>query len=320
MNCRGFTFVELMVSVGVASVLLASLAGTGMIIGSASDRQAVQRALAIDAEFALGRIEQAITRSERLLVPLHDRSFTEFTEHIREQFVPAQAPPAGSTFATAALAVAQDPEIDLDYDGIADADNDGDGRVDEDWSSDITNDGKTGVVGIDDDGDGEVDESDFGSGDDDELFTLEEDPVNGVDDDGDGSIDEDPWSDMNADNRAGIAGIDDDRDGAIDEGNNNDDDEDGLSNEDWLDARVFFINDSDLIERIPVPWDENGDLSITGNDYVESIVTSNVSFFGIRLLSDAQDDPQLLEITLSLSDASGQMLTRSARLRLGANL
>lgn len=318
MNSRvgGFTLLELSISIAVAAVLLASLSSTTSEISQIQQRTEANQVPRQQLEFALQRMQQAVTTSTRLLLPLHDNPFTDYTENLREQSVPAAPPPAGTTLATAVLAVALSPTADLDHNGTSDADNDGDGRIDEDWGDDITNDDASGIVGLDDDGDGTIDEWSFGQSDDDELLAFNEDPVNFIDDDNDGSIDEDPSRDMNNDGEPGIEGVDDDGDGSIDEGNWTDDDEDGTQNEDWIDAHAFYLNGDNLVERIPVPWDANGDSKQDGNDYIEAIIASGVRYFKIELLNDAHDTTRLVEVTLALEDAAGNNMSQSRHFRL----
>ncbi|MFK7914921.1 MAG: prepilin-type N-terminal cleavage/methylation domain-containing protein [Pseudomonadales bacterium] len=317
MNQRGFTLVELLVSMALAAILLASLASTVFIIGQSQDQQTNTAALAREADFALRRMSMATSASNRLLLPLHDRLDSVYTEHSREQFVPAAAPSPGTTFDTAVLAVALGAHSDLDFDGVPDADNDGDGLIDEDWPADQTNDGATGLVNLDDDGDGLVDEAVFfATTDDDEESILDVEAVNGLDDDNDGSVDDDTDDDMNRDGEAGIAGLDDDGDGSIDEGSRNDDDEDGSVDEDWLDAHAFYLSGSDLVERLPVPWDANGDSAQDGLDYLESIVATGVTYFSVQLLTSAYAPAQLLEVGLILEDSDGFQVKRTLRLRV----
>ena len=103
---------------------------------------------------------------------------------------------------------------------------------------------------------------------------MNEDPVNGIDDDGDGSIDEDPASDMNGDGCPGICGLDDDEDSSIDEGVIDDDDEDTGSFDDPYDPVVFYLIGSSLVQRTPVPWNEDGisapDGPVDGRDFIVS--------------------------------------------------
>lgn len=318
MNSRvtGFTLLELTISIAVAAVLLASLSSTTSEISQLQQRTEANQVPRQQLEFALQRMQQAVTSSRRLLLPLHDNPNTDYTENLREQSVPAAAPPIGTTLATAVLAVARNPAADIDHDGTPDADNDGDGRIDEDWPRDMTNDGESGVVGLDDDGDGTIDERTFGDHDDDELLAFNEDPVNLIDDDNDGSVDEDPNNDMNGDGEPGIAGVDDDGDGTIDEGNDADDDEDGSDNEDWIDAHAFYLNGDNLIERIPVPWDANSDSTQDGNDYIETTIASGVRHFKVELLNEAHEPTRLLEVTLAIQDADGNGMSQSRHFRL----
>ena len=213
-----------------------------------------------------------------------------------------------------------DPALDQDGDGTPDADNDGDGLFDEDPPADMTRDFDPGVWLMDDDGDGYVDES--SNSDDDEFFSItSEDPVNGLDYDGDGAIDEDAGSDLNGDGCPGVCGMDDDGDSLIDEGNVNDDDEDGSTNEDWYDPVVFHLDAGALVQRLPVPWDENSGGAITGRDVVEVTLAENVTYFRVeRVPPGPTDRAQLVSLTLELTGAGGRVVRLERRVRLGAAL
>ena len=315
---RGVTVIELVVSIAVAAMLLAGLqqllaAGTATMSDVTRTTNA-QR----DARFAMQRIVAALSDGETLIVPQRDNPSTVLAEHIREQTFPAGTPPAGSSLASAVLAISIGRSQDLDADGIADADNDGDGRINEDPPADLSNDGEPGLAGFDDDGNGTADYSYSPAGDDDESNDLaqSEDPVNGRDDDGDGSVDEDPPADVNNDNAPGILGVDDDGDGLVDEGNADDDDEDGQSNEDWYDVVVFYLNGSSLIERRPVPWDENGSGSVTGTDYVESVIATDVSRVRFERVPIVTGQTELVDITLELTGPTGDTTSLQTRVRV----
>ena len=201
----GYTLVELVVSIGIAAILLTGLQqflNTGISTKSFVDERTE---LANQARFAMARMVDAVRSSDHLLIPLADDSGTTLIESVREQTVPASPPPEGSSQASAVLAITISHAQDIDGDGIADADNDGDGRIDEDLPADIHNDGKAGVRDFDDDGNGVTDFFLSPSRDDDESSNLasNEDPINGIDDDGDGSIDEDPGADNNGDGAPG---------------------------------------------------------------------------------------------------------------------
>jgi hypothetical protein len=208
--------------------------------------------------------------------------------------------------------------VDLDADGIPDADNDGDGLIDEDYPADVTFDSSPGIYQIDDGGDGSVDEGSLvGNDDEDPINANGEDPINGIDDDGDGLVGDDPTADMNGDGAPGIVGIDDDNDGLIDEGSAADDDEDGSSDEDWLDVIVFFLQSDSLIERHPVPWDEDESGTVTGRDYIESAIADGVSRFRVER-SAGIDGPELVDLTLEMTVAtSGETVTLHTRVRVG---
>jgi type II secretory pathway pseudopilin PulG len=324
MKHKGYTYVELAMALAIAGLLIAGLMGvvgtatkTGEEVGSRND-------ITRDARFAMQRMVNSVNRTRKLLIPMVDKVGTQFVENVREQFIPAASPPAGSSFATAVLAVALATDVDLDDDGIADADNDGDLLIDEDLPADSNNDGKPGISGIDDDGAGFIDYSGSDIADDDESANLavDEDPINGIDDDGEGLIDEDPGADNNGDGCSGICGVDDDGDGSLDESVAEDDDEDGQSDEDWYDPVVFYIGPSgSLIERTPVPWDTNGDAVMTGQDYVESVIAENVSRFRVERIPASAGSPQLVDLILELTDPdSGESISLQTQVRVGGAL
>ncbi len=306
----GFTLVELLVSLAIAAMLLTALAG---LVDTALDTRSDTRPRGDglqDARFAMQRMVSATRASERLLLPLADNPNTNWREHVREQTVPASPPEGDSTLATAVLAVALDPDLDIDKDGIDDADNDRDGRVNEDWSDDATNDLAPGIVGIDDDGDGAVDEGSLIPNDDEDAGD-DEDPVNGVDDDGDGTIDEDAPHDVNGDNESGIAGVDDDGDGSVDEDHQHDDDEDGTRDEDWIDVHAFYLRSSELIERRP-------NLNpVDGTDFAEHVIAENVTRFRVERIPDAGKRAVLVDLTLEVTEPGGDPVSLNARLRVG---
>lgn len=318
---RGYTLVEVLVSIVILAMLVAGLAsvvGSGTAAFFASEEQTERLR---EARFALNRMEMAIRESDRLLIPMPDLPATLLNEGLRIQTVPASPPQPGSTLDTAVLALTIGDRQDLDGDGIADADNDGDGRIDEDLPADMSNDGEPGVRGFDDDGNGIADFFFSPAADDDESSNLaaDEDPDDGADTDGDGIAGEDPGADNNGDGAPGVAGVDDDGDGSVDEGSADDDDEDGQVDEDWCDVVVFYLDGGTLIERRAVPWDENTDGLVNGRDFVESVVAEGVSelrFERIPLAYVGQE--QLVDIRIVLSGDSGTPLALETTARLGA--
>ncbi len=156
---------------------------------------------------------------------------------------------------------------------------------------------------------------------DDESITVNDDPFNGVDDDDDQNRDEDPPADMNADGCPGVCGVDDDADGSVDEGSADDDDEDGQTNEDWLDPVVFYLNNSVLIQRTPVPWDEDGSGLVTGRDFVEQPLAENVTRFRVERLLRVAGGAQLVDLILELTNPnSGEMVSIGTRVQVGGAL
>ena len=318
---RGITLIELLVTAAIAVLVVAGL--SGVITTTLESKAVLQERLDItrQATFAMDRMVRAVSHSRLLLLPLADRAFTGWPEHIREQTVPATPPIGGSTLATAVLAVTLPVYSDLDFDGFPDADNDRDGRIDEDPGSDRDFDYEEGIYLIDDDGDGAVDEGSFFIGDDDEFGGFpDEDRANGVDDDGDGAMDEDPPADNNGDGCPGLCGIDDDADGILDEGSNSDDDEDGSADEDWYDPVVFYLSGSTLRERTPVPWDETGISGITGRDFLTSDLADQVTRLRFERIPTADSAAPMIDITLELTGAGGQSVSLTRRVRLGGAL
>lgn len=317
---RGLSLTELLITVAIAAVIMAGLAGVVNQTLNTEDVVRERNDLTQQARFAMQRMVAAVKGTRHLLIPLGENPATGYSESIRS-----------------VLAVTLDPTIDRDRDGWADANNDKDfldlnnnsvrdsgepERVDEDIGKDNTNDEMPGIIGIDDNGDGNIDDSSAAapSSDNDEDDVEVEDKLDGIDNDNDGSIDEDITKDMNDDGLPGVAGIDDDYDGLVDENagsKKNDDDEDGLLDEDWFDAVVYYLNANQLIERLPSLIDTNGDSVVTGADFSESVIAENVTQFRIERIPQGSGRAVLLDITLVLTAASGKTVTLNTRLRPG---
>ncbi|MGI9203363.1 MAG: prepilin-type N-terminal cleavage/methylation domain-containing protein [Woeseiaceae bacterium] len=318
---QGFTLLELLVALSLAALLLTGIAGVAD--NALKSRTAIEERnrLNTQARFAMQRMVRAVGETRYLYLPMPDKNDTNWRENVREETVPASPPEGASIKATAVLAVTLSAAFDLDADGFPDVDNDRDGLIDEDLPGDIAFDFDPGIHLIDDGGDGLVDEGFFADEDDDERFNFSnEDPINGIDDDNDGAVDEDPSQDMNGDGEPGIAGFDDDADGQIDEGSSADDDEDGSSDEDWLDALVYYLQGSSLVERHPVPWDETANGDVTGRDFVESTIAENVTLFRVERPVASAGGDQLVYLTLELTEPSGESVRLDARIRVGAAL
>lgn len=315
-----FTLTELLVAITLAALLLAATSG---IVSNAlgtdelvEERNRLQR----DASFALERMVRTVGHSRLLLLPSTDNPNTNWPEHIREQTIPASAPIGSSTFATAVLAVTLPEYVDLDADGFPDADDDRDGRIDEDLPNDIHHDFFPGIMLIDDDGDGLVDENPSWYWDDDEGGSYNEDPIDGIDNDGDGSIDEDPASDNNGDGCPGVCGVDDDGNGTVDgTSDDTDDDEEGTGFEDGYDPVVYYLDGDSLMERMPVPWNEDGNSSPDGpndgRDFVAAPIASNVTRLRFEKIGSPSAD--LVSIELELTGESGAVVSMNARIRVG---
>lgn len=325
---QGMTLFELMVALAMTSMLIAGLGG---IVSQALQAQSItarRNSVSDDAHFAMERMTSAVRGSHLLILPLKDKPATPWREHVREQYIPAQAPESGSVFASAVLAVSLDHTIDRNRDGWADANNDKDfvnldaqswrgpdepERIDEDWGPDMNQDGAPGLKGIDDNGDGYIDNSLAlpPSADDDEDGSADEDPQNDIDDDGDGGVDEDTSGDMNGDGQGQtcilfictpIAG------------DSFDDDDDTLDNEDHIDTVAYYIVGNQLMERWPALVDKNADGKVDGKDYTESVIADQVRWFKVERLAP-NGGQQMVEISLELgSDDVVVRLISQARL------
>lgn len=300
---RGFTYVEALAALLLTAILLVGLTRTVSTVLAAHDTARATHNTLEESRYALERMVRAVSASGRLMVPQAENPGTPHFESIRDPGV---------------LAMTLDPTRDLDGDGVVDADNDGDGRVDEDPGSDAGFDLAPGIWGIDDDNDGLIDYFDtLSSSDDDESGGVDDDRFDGVDNDGDGAIDEDPEADANFDGEPGLAGVDDDGDGTIDEGSPPDDDEDGTNDEDWWDVVVFYQVGTNIIERTPVPWDESGGGIVSGMDYVERTLATDVSQFRVERVPAPNGGPPLISLLLTRTDAEGVPNTLSTTVRAG---
>jgi len=313
----GITLIELLITLAIGAIIFASLNGVifqGLeFYDEASERNELSR----QVHFAMEQMVAALRDTRLLLLPFNDRDSTNWPENIREETVPASPPIGDSTKATAVLAVTLPLTYDLDHDGFPDADDDRDGLIDEDLPADNAKDYAAGIYLIDDNGNGYIDDSLF-SDDDEFLWYSDGDPIDGLDNDGDGTIDEDPGDDMNNDGYAGLAGVDDDGNGTIDEAVAADDDEDGSVDEDWYNPLVFYLDNGTLKERIPVPWDETGDGTVSGRDFIISDIAENVTLFRVERLPRAGGRATLVDITLELTGHGGGTVTLHCRTRVGA--
>lgn len=242
---EGVSLLELLVVIFILSIIVGGL--SEMLAGGlkASRENKAKTALIEDANFAMGRIISATRETNFVLIPQHKI-------------------PVRDILAMSAM-----------------VDNDNDGKIDEDWGSDIGNDGQPGIVEFDDDGDGSIDEGGIARrNDDDEDDSINEDtPKNGLDDDTDGNYDEEFRADINGDGCPGICSKDDDGDGSIDEGSVDDDDEDGMVDEDPVDPLIFYVKNGALYEK-KILWNP----TTSSNDITEKKLIDNVIQFRVERL------------------------------------
>ena len=97
-----------------------------------------------------------------------------------------------------------------------------------------------------------------------------------------------------------------------------DDDEDGVIDEDWWDTVVFYQVGTSIIERTPVPWDESGGGLVSGLDYVEHTLVTNVTQFQVERVPAPNGGPPLVNLVLTRTDAEGVPNTLSTTVRVGA--
>lgn len=294
--CDGFTLLEMLISISIAALLLASLVGVVANALHAGEDARDRNALTGDAHFALQRMVHAVSRTRRLVLPLAENPSTPWSESDRDPGV---------------LAVLLDPFLDRDGDGVMDADNDGDGLIDEDLPDDNNADGAAGILGVDDDGDGLIDEHapddgtpgwspSWHSSNNDEDLNWSEELLNGVDDDGDGAVDEDingdmdlAWRDVGADY--------------------NNDDGDAATDEDWYDTVVYHLVGTTLVERMP-------NLNpVDGTDYTELVIADGVTQFHVIRIPRGNGSAVQVDITLALAGLTASV-TVQTRVRVGAGL
>lgn len=315
---HGFSLIELMLAVVIASIVVLGLMGLVSQAQKAAAYSHEKNQLNHQSRFAMDRMVRALSYTRLLLLPLNDVDTTNWPENIREQSIPPAAPVGDSILATAVLAVTLPAYQDLNNDGFPDADDDKDGLIDEDIPADRNYDFAPGIYLIDDNGDGNVDEgSNFN---DDESATLvNEDPIDGIDNDKDNNIDEDNPSDMNNDGCPGFCGVDDDGDGVVDEGSIFDNDEDGENYEDWYNPLVFYLDNGNLIERTPVPWDETQAYGVTGQDFLSSVIAENVTYFRVERIPKGVNRYEMVDLTLEISSPQSELTVRlQTRVRVAA--
>jgi prepilin-type N-terminal cleavage/methylation domain-containing protein len=307
---KAFTLLEILVSLSIAAFVIAGTSGLINTALQAEQKTRTQNKALQQARFAMQRMTHAVSRAQRLQIPLGENTATAWSESVRN-----------------VLAVSLDPGLDRDKDGWADANNDKDfldvnnngtrdfgepEQIDEDFDQDNNYDGAAGIKGIDDNGDGTKDVEVLTDNDEDSRSL--EDSSNGIDDDGDGSIDEDIRKDMNNDGKPGAGGVDDDDDGSIDEGQDDDDDEDGSLRDDWQDQQVVFLNGSTLMERLP-----NID-PVDGADYSEYPIAENVSQFRVERLTGGNASSVLIDISLTITPVNGVPVSLNTRVVVGSAL
>ncbi len=257
---KGVTLIELMIVLLILSIIAGGLSEL-LAVGLTSSREnRIKTGLIDDANYAMNRIINVARETNFILIPQNAPN------------------PVRDIFAVSAM-----------------IDNDNDGKVDEDWSSDIGNDGKPGLAGFDDDGDGSIDE---GGGpvqyDDDEDGPVDEDiPKNGLDDELDGNYDEEFRADMDISGQRCPPGC------------SKDDDGDGMTEEDPVDPRIFYVNNGSLYEK-KIVWNPATGTSII----TDSKLIDNVSQFRVERLLGV-NGKTLIKIRIELATGKGNVMLES---------
>lgn len=311
---QGYSLVEMTLALLISAILILGMDGILNTALQANRYGQDQNETLQQARFAMQQMLAAVSKTQRLMIPLGENPATAWSESVRD-----------------VLAVTLDPTMDRDKDGWADANNDKDyldvnnngardigepERIDEDIGNDNNFDGAHGIKGIDDNGDGMIDNSSSANPDDDndEDGVPTEDRINNIDEDNDGAIDEDIHLDMNKDGAPGVIDMDDDFDGLVDEGKSDDDDEDGLRGEDWFDSVVFFLDGSTLMQRIP------NINPVDGTDYAEYPIAENVTQFRVERILGNDGQTVLVDITLTISPVDIEPVTLKTRIGVASGL
>ncbi len=87
---------------------------------------------------------------------------------------------------------------------------------------------------------------------------------------------------------------------------------------------MFYLVGDALVERMPVPWNADGNSSpdgpVDGRDFVESVIAENVSFFRVEKPVPGASGEQLVELTLELTGPTGTTTSLTSRIRIGGAL
>ena len=87
---------------------------------------------------------------------------------------------------------------------------------------------------------------------------------------------------------------------------------------------VFYLDDGRLIERMPVPWNEDGISApngpVDGRDFVTNVIAENVTRLRIERVEGVSSEAALVHLELQLSGESGAVVTLSADVRVGGAL
>ena len=94
--------------------------------------------------------------------------------------------------------------------------------------------------------------------------------------------------------------------------------------EDGYDPVVYYLDGDVLIERMPVPWNEDGNSSPDGpndgRDVVASPIAEDVTRLRFEKADSAGNGDPLIIIELELTGQTGAIVSLDARVRLGGAL
>ena len=88
---------------------------------------------------------------------------------------------------------------------------------------------------------------------------------------------------------------------------------------------MFYLIGSSLVQRTPVPWNEDGisapDGPVDGRDFIVSPIADNVSRFRVERVAGVAAGSELIDITLELtSPVSGGSVSLQTQVRVGGAL
>ncbi len=95
-SCKGMTLLELLISIAMASLLIAGMTNTVSQALKVKEEISSQAQLQHELDFAFSRIVRITQSSSLLILPLSDNPASDWPENIRVQTFPTSAPVGSS--------------------------------------------------------------------------------------------------------------------------------------------------------------------------------------------------------------------------------